>query len=45
MKTKEVKRTEAIARNAAWRALSNEQRTAELAKRPGMCARQLARGV
>ena len=39
----EIKRTEAIERNAAWAALSKGEKIASLCFRRGSCARQLKR--
>ena len=42
-KSKDEKRNQAEARNYAWSLLSNEEKLAELDKRPGQCAKQRAR--
>lgn len=43
MKTKQVKREEADARNAAWRELSVEEQKKALYSRPGKCEKQLGK--
>jgi hypothetical protein len=43
MKTKQEKRLDAVTRNITWNNLTKEQKLAELANRPGKCAKQIAR--
>jgi hypothetical protein len=40
---RETKQKEAIERNARWAALSTAEKIAALKKRPGNCAKQLAK--
>lgn len=43
MPSKDVRRQEAERLNYEWSLLSNEDKLKELAKRPGQCAKQVAK--